>query len=228
MRYVSFGLMGLAAIAISGCDIEAGSNVNFPPIGGVQQPAYQSPDTFMPEPQAPSEQDMTASLTDAVDAALAATNDVNAVAPVTPVTNVQIDPVTGETIASDDGVLNLAEQSQAEQLILRNADAAALAAAAAQRVVIAPGEMPDVIAGVNIIAYARSTTNVVGNRIIRRPAIRRTNNRAQCAKFDTQDNAQRNFLANGGPQEDPLNLDPDGDGFACRWSPDPYRALELN
>ncbi|MCF6303846.1 MAG: hypothetical protein L3J33_00540 [Rhodobacteraceae bacterium] len=228
MRYVSFGLLGLAAIAISGCDIEAGSSVNFPPIGGVQQPVYQSPDTFMPEPQAPSEQDMTASLTDAVDAALAATNDVNAVVPVTPVANVQIDPVTGETIASDDGVLNLAEQSQAEQLVLRNADAAALAAAAAQRVVIAPGEMPEVIAGVNIIAYARSTTNVVGNRIIRRPAIRRTNNRAQCAKFDTQDNAQRNFLANGGPQEDPLNLDPDGDGFACRWSPDAYRALNLN
>lgn len=226
MRYISFGLMALGAMAISGCDIEAGSNVNFPPIGGGSpQPAYQSPDTFMPPTSEPSEEDMTASLTNAVDAALAATNDVGTVAPVT---TVQIDPVTGETIASDDGVLNLAEQSQAEQLVLRNADAAALAVAAAQRVVIAPGEMPDVIAGVNIIAYARSTTNAVGERIIRRPAIRRTNNRAQCAKFDTQDNAQRNFLANGGPQEDPLNLDPDGDGFACRWSPDAYRALELN
>ncbi|GEM_PF-2302272 len=225
MRFISFGLLGLAAIGISACDIEAGFSTDFPPIGGVQQPVYQSPDTFMPEPQEPSAEDMTASLSDAVDAALAAANDVE---PVAPVTTVQIDPATGETIASDDGVLNLAEQSQAEQLVLRNADAEALAAAAAQRVVIAPGEMPEVIAGVNIIAYARSTTNAVGERIIRRPAIRRTSSRAQCAKFDSQDNAQRNFLANGGPQEDPLNLDPDGDGFACRWSPDAYRALELN
>ncbi len=237
MRYVSFGLLALGAMGISGCDIEAGSNINFPPIGGAQQPVFQSPDTFLPPISAPvgtfattepTEEELTASLSSAVDAALESANSVEPAATVVPEHPPQIDPITGETIASDDGVLNLSLQSQAEQLILRNADAEAIAAAAAQRVVISPGEMPDVIAGVNIIAYARSSTNAVGERIIRRPSIRRTNSRVQCAQFDTTDNAQRNFLANGGPQEDPLNLDPDGDGFACRWSPDAFRALELN
>ncbi len=228
MKLCSFGYLALSVIALAGCDTEAGSNTDFPPIGGVRQPVYQSVDTFMPSPQQqPTDSEMTASLSDAVDAALAATAQTQPAGDVTNFTP-QIDPITGETIASDNGILNLSLQSQEEQRIAREADAAAISAAAAQRIVIAPGAMPEVIAGVNIIAYARSTTNSVGQRIIRRPAIRRTNSRAQCAKFNSVDNAQRNFLANGGPQEDPLNLDPDGDGFACRWSPDAYRALILN
>lgn len=226
MRKLSFGTLALATIILASCDIEAGSNPNssFPPIGGAAQPVAQTPDTFLPPEDVP-EQDMTDSLSAAVDAALAATGTV---APETQSVTVQIDPVTGENIASDDGVLNLSLQTQEEQRIAREADAAAIEAAAAQRIVIPADAMPDVIAGVNIIAYARSTTNDVGERIIRRPAIRRTSSRAQCAKFDTMDNAQRNFLANGGPQEDPLNLDPDGDGFACGWSPEAYRALNLD
>lgn len=231
MRIVSFGVLALASLGIVACDIEAGSNPSFPPVGGIRTPVIAPTDTFLPSEQ-PSEAEMTASLSSAVDAALAATNvgetPLPPVSPRTTVqTGIQIDPVTGQTITSDDGVLNLSLQSQEEQRIAREADAAAIQAAAAQRVVIAPGQMPDVIAGVNIIAYARSTTNSVGQRIIRRPNIRRTSSRSQCAKFDTVDNAQRNFLANGGPEEDPLNLDPDGDGFACRWSPDAYRALNL-
>jgi len=64
--------------------------------------------------------------------------------------------------------------------------------------------------------------------VYRRPSIRRTSSASQCRKFSSADDAQRNFLANGGPQNDPLNLDPDGDGFACQWSPEAYRALVLN
>ena len=49
----------------------------------------------------------------------------------------------------------------------------------------------------------------------------------ECSKFKTKDEAQRNFLKNGGPYKDRFNLDPDGDGFACDWDPDIYRELSI-
>ena len=234
MRMRSFGLMAITTIGLMGCDIEAGANPDFPPIGGRSQATLPPPpNTFLPA-ETPTDDDMTASLSDAVNAALAATAAIEPI-PESGVTTPRpaartprVDPVTGEVIASDDGVLNLSLFTQEEQRIAREADAAAIQAAAAQRVVIAPGQMPEVVANVNIIAFARSSTNNVGERVVRRPRIQRTNSRRECAKFNTSDNAQRNFLANGGPAEDPLNLDPDGDGFACNWSPEAYRALNLN
>ena len=48
-----------------------------------------------------------------------------------------------------------------------------------------------------------------------------------CRRFSNADEAQRAFLANGGPQTDRGGLDPDGDGFACSWDPTPYRQLKL-
>ncbi|NKX40711.1 hypothetical protein HGG71_04420 [Rhodobacteraceae bacterium R_SAG2] len=38
-----------------------------------------------------------------------------------------------------------------------------------------------------------------------------------CSDFSTGAQAQRFFLAVGGPNEDPHNLDRDGDGLACEW-----------
>ena len=46
-----------------------------------------------------------------------------------------------------------------------------------------------------------------------------------CGRFRDADAAQRAFLAGGGPESDRYGIDPDGDGFACRWDPAPYRAL---
>ncbi len=225
MRLIKFGFLALAGLGLAGCQEEAGLSTMFPPIGG--PPPIVLPDSGEPTDLTPQNPDnaTTESLTAAVDEALQATQPEVELAEEPVVTNIA--PATGETIASDSGVLNLAEQSQAEQLRLRELDAAALEAAAANRVVIQPGEMPEVIANVNIITYARETTNAVGERMYRRPSIRRAGG-GQCRKFDNADDAQRNFLANGGPQDDPLNLDPDGDGFACRWSPEAYRALVLN
>ena len=48
-----------------------------------------------------------------------------------------------------------------------------------------------------------------------------------CGRFRDQDAAQRAFLAGGGPEADRYGIDPDGDGFACRWDPTPYRQLAL-
>ncbi len=38
-----------------------------------------------------------------------------------------------------------------------------------------------------------------------------------CSDFKTASEAQRFFLAGGGPNSDPYNLDGDGDGAACEW-----------
>ena len=228
MGPIKFGILALAALTLMACQEEAGSDPMFPPIGGARP--IEMPPAGLPTditPTDPAEDGTTAALSSAVNEALAATTAEAGVTPA-PTAETPENPESGEGIASDSGVLNLAEQSQAEQLRLREADAAALAAAAAQRVVIQPGQMPDVVSGVNIITFARETTNAVGERVYRRPSIRRTNSASQCRKFSSADDAQRNFLANGGPQDDPLNLDPNGDGFACRWSPETYRALVLN
>ncbi len=217
------GFLALSALAVTACQEEAGYQADFPPVGGqapIVLPEAGPPVGLIPTEEEVSNEALTESLSAAVNEAL----EVTPQGTVTPVEA----PATGSGIASDSGVLNLALQTQEEQRQLRDADAAALAEAAANRVVIQPGEMPAVIANVNIITYARETTNSVGERQFRRPMIRRLNSASQCAKFDSADNAQRNFLANGGPQDDPLNLDPDGDGFACRWSPEAYRALVLN
>jgi len=222
MAPFKLSVLALIGLTLTACQKEAGSDPMFPPIGGARP--VMMPDAGMPTDITPADDASTEALTNAV------TDALNASDPTTTGTSAvaNMAPDSGNGIASDSGVLNLAEQSQAEQLRLRTADAEALAAAAAQRVVIQPGQMPDVVAGVNIITYARETTNAVGERQFRRPNIRRTVSASQCRKFNSADDAQRNFLANGGPQDDPLNLDPDGDGFACRWSPESYRALVLN
>ena len=71
-----------------------------------------------------------------------------------------------------------------------------------------------------IIIYARKSTAP--------SSYRRTDNPTQtrsfvspgvadkdCPDFKTQREAQAFFMANGGPDDDPHNLDRDGDGIAC-------------
>ena len=43
--------------------------------------------------------------------------------------------------------------------------------------------------------------------------------RGNCAAFASPAAAQQAFISNGGPQRDPLGLDPDGDGRVCGWTP---------
>jgi hypothetical protein len=78
----------------------------------------------------------------------------------------------------------------------------------------------------NIVAYALQTTNPKGAPIYRRSAFASENRHLRnCASFASADLAQEAFLANGGPDRDRQNLDPDGDGFACSWDPAPFRAV---
>ena len=78
--------------------------------------------------------------------------------------------------------------------------------------------------GPNLFNYALSTTQRVGEqRHTRRNLLRWQRWEAACAQFANQDLAQEAFLAAGGPDRDPENMDPDGDGFACWWDPSPFR-----
>ncbi len=99
-----------------------------------------------------------------------------------------------------------------------------LAAARSQLVVVQPGALPNRVDGVNIALYAQQTSNAVGQRVYRRSGGGIT---SSCGRYRSADDAQRAFLAAGGPDTDPLGLDRDGDGFACSWDPAPYRQLRL-
>jgi hypothetical protein len=91
---------------------------------------------------------------------------------------------------------------------------------------IAPQPVPTGASGsANIVAYALSTSHRVGQQMHRRVNILgQQRHLAACARFASPDLAQEAFLSRGGPDRDPLGLDPDGDGFACFWDPAPFRA----
>ncbi|KEO57554.1 hypothetical protein [Thioclava indica] len=78
--------------------------------------------------------------------------------------------------------------------------------------------------GPNLAAYALSVSNRPGQSVYKRGGIHLTSTDKACAKYISADQAQIAFLASGGPQRDKMNLDPDGDGFACGWDPTPFQA----
>ncbi len=74
-----------------------------------------------------------------------------------------------------------------------------------------------------VAAFAIRTTHQPGQRQWRRNPFRR-DGAAACSQFESRDLAQDRFLAEGGPERDPLGLDPDGDGFVCGFDPRELRA----
>ncbi len=102
-----------------------------------------------------------------------------------------------------------------------------LARQRAQYVVIAPTAVPtgSNAQGVVLVKYALSTTNKRGEAIYSRSksAFSKSRYRRNCAKYPSPDRAQTAFLNSGGPAKDSKGLDPDGDGFACDWDPQPFR-----
>ena len=76
-----------------------------------------------------------------------------------------------------------------------------------------------------VAAFALATDHAVGTPLYARRSGGISDGTAACDRYETADEAQRAFLAVGGPESDPLGLDPDGDGFACAWSPEPYRRM---
>lgn len=126
----------------------------------------------------------------------------------------------------DDDRLNLMEYTLQQQKIDAAIAERELAEARSQLVVVpTQGTVPTRTDGVNIALFAQQSTNQVGERVYQRRAGGRLG--SACGRYRNPDEAQRAFLAAGGPSSDQLGLDPDGDGFACRWDPAPYRQLKL-
>jgi len=81
----------------------------------------------------------------------------------------------------------------------------------------------------NIVAYALSTTNALGQKVYSRSGFNADSKFLRaCAGYSSSDKAQEEFLRNGGPQRDRQGVDPDGDGFACYWDPTPFRKVARN
>ncbi len=104
-------------------------------------------------------------------------------------------------------------------------DAERLAAQRAQYQDIAPEAVPErpSSTGPDIVAYALNTKNPVGQQAYRRTLPSQSKAERKCASYHSADIAQREFLAAGGPDRDRYGIDPDGDGFACGWNPEPFR-----
>ncbi|MFY2825800.1 hypothetical protein [Ruegeria sp. MALMAid1280] len=81
----------------------------------------------------------------------------------------------------------------------------------------------------NIVQYALNTSNPVGTQLYSRAGFNlQAKAQRNCARYPSADQAQIDFLSNGGPQKDRKGLDPDGDGFACGWDPSAFRSAVNN
>jgi hypothetical protein len=130
-------------------------------------------------------------------------------------------PVNPNGTPLDDDSLNLTLYTIEQQKVDARLAQQQLDAARSRLVVDRPGSVPQGVAGVNIALYAQQSGNAVGERVY----ARRGGGGGACGRYPNSDAAQRAFLAAGGPASDSLGLDPDGDGFACKWDPTPYRQL---
>ena len=127
--------------------------------------------------------------------------------------------------ALDDDRINLMQWTLEQQKIDAAIAERDLADARSKLVVVQPGALPPHPEGVNIALFASQTTNAVGQSMYSRRMGARVSGVGNCGRFRNADAAQRAFLSGGGPEVDRYGLDPDGDGFACKWDPAPYRAL---
>lgn len=105
-------------------------------------------------------------------------------------------------------------------------DKARIAASRAQYAVVQPTALPSRSGSnqPNVVAYALKTQHPRGMQVHRRlgfASVAKT--QRNCAKYNSADDAQLEFLTRGGPTRDRLALDPDGDGYACDWNPAKYR-----
>lgn len=108
------------------------------------------------------------------------------------------------------------------------ADAALIERNRAQYTVVTPEALPtrQGTDRPNIVEYALRTTNPVGTALYKRSSlVSESRSQRACAGYASADLAQEDFLASGGPEKDRKALDPDGDGFACGWTPAPFRAI---
>lgn len=143
--------------------------------------------------------------------------------PVTATTTAAVMPV----VPNNSGISDEQSFSAVASRETIESDAERLARQRAAFEVIQPEAVPDRpgSSGPNIVSYALSTSNRVGEQVHRRSGtVSDSKFQRACARFASSDQAQLAFLEAGGPRRDRQGLDPDGDGFACYWDPSPFRA----
>lgn len=74
-----------------------------------------------------------------------------------------------------------------------------------------------------VIAYAIAAQNKLGQSVYKRSGLSVSSSEKACQRYASTTEAQEAFLKSGGPKRDAKNLDPDGDGFACRFDPTPFQ-----
>jgi len=99
------------------------------------------------------------------------------------------------------------------------------AGARAAPIPVTPGRAPSPPAdrSPNVVAYALETSHPLGADLHARPDGSAERAARACARYGSDQLAQIAFLEAGGPERDPIGLDPDGDGYACGWDPRPFR-----
>ncbi|MEM9813473.1 MAG: hypothetical protein AAF913_12450, partial [Pseudomonadota bacterium] len=119
-----------------------------------------------------------------------------------------VDPFSQDIgIDPNDTAIDLNAQSQEQQKRQREIAARQREAAREQLEVFEPEPIAPVDPNANVIAFARATSHPLGTKVYNRPPFRdRSQTRSTCRRFANADDAQRQFLANGGPNTDRFNL----------------------
>ncbi len=196
------------------------------------QPPAAAPQTGAQQAGAQQTQPQQTEAQQTADAALEAIGR----RPVPDASAVLISPTAGTAASADNRAASenaaLSDEQDFDAVSNRQSiqsDAQRRAQQSAQYQVIAPEELPSRPSGVapTPIEFAVQTSHPVGQKMYRRTGGSR-NLEANCARYSSNELAQDAFLQAGGPERDRLRLDPDGDGYACGWSPTPYRNLVRN
>jgi len=159
-------------------------------------------------------------------AALAAANGNSGVAPV------EASPSNpAPALVSNPGISDEQDFQAVASRESIQSDAERIAQNRASYQVVAPTALPqrDTDGSPNVVQYALSTSHPKGTQIYSRAGFNlAAKAQRNCAAFASPDQAQIEFLSNGGPQRDRKGLDPDGDGYACGWAPAPFRRAVQN
>ncbi|MFA7432453.1 MAG: hypothetical protein WCZ72_01940 [Gemmobacter sp.] len=154
-----------------------------------------------------------------------ATSAITSAAPGRADTMAGIAPQSGELTGSTGGISDEQDFDAVASRESIESDRERLAQQRQQYVVIEPTALPQRSGaqGANIVEFALSTRHAPGTQMYRRSGIRIGSPERACGRYPSADLAQEAFLDRGGPDRDPMGLDPDGDGFACGWDPRPFR-----
>lgn len=244
---VKFGVFVVAsALALSACTprvVPANQGIGFdnPALRAQREAQLSTPNSIIPSPQVTS---ITSPLprndpaqTSAIPRTELAAAGIGQTTPASaPRPNLGNDPLRTQGVDASpsnpapalQNVTGLSDEQSFDAVSEREtieSDAERRAVQAAAREQVSPTAVPqrprDV--GPNIVEYALNAPNSLGQEWYSRSLLTTEGRyRRNCSVYATADDAQRDFLARGGPERDRNGIDPDGDGFACGWDPAPF------